>query len=365
MKRILILVPIFLFVNLAVLSISSSPASAHGVGGIEPTNSKAVITSIVPESSSFKAESIENGERFRVTRTSNKNVIVLGVDGEPYILIDSRGSFINSKSATHLINKSSSSDYDGKVSKEDFSKTSSDPNQIPDWQKFSNSQSHSWHDHRAHYMGTVPSNVKDLGSSTLELKIDDKLYVVNISFVASPNGSGFLALYTLLGLLLLLLIFTILKPEIFKRIMSKPAVIILLLLIFVFESLHVWGYIFFSQRSLTDELASTMYSVGLIVLSRLAAFRVSKNSASYPKWEDELNKQAPLISLTAFVGLFVGVIFEYKTFTYDYLPTIYTNLFSQILITSIAFFSSCLLILGLRNMNATKNNEELLPIAKD
>src|SRR5690606_8421557 len=105
-------------------------------------------------------------ERVELTRTNNADVVVLGVDNEPYILINEKGVFENAKSATRLINQSTSKGY-SKSSLKEFYETSDDPEQPPSWKKVSSSQSYRWHDHRAHYMGTIPSGAIDLGTSSL------------------------------------------------------------------------------------------------------------------------------------------------------------------------------------------------------
>jgi len=347
------------------MAISISSASAHGVGGLEPSKTKASVKSIVPKTDFFKAESIENGDRFKVTRTSNEDVIVLGVDDEPYILINERGTFINSKSATGLINKSATSDYSKTVSKSDFEKTSIDPNQIPEWERTNSSQSYAWHDHRTHYMGSVPSGVTDLGTSSLKIKSGNETFVVNLSFTASGKSLNIVPLVFLFISVIAIAGFALGKKTLFNRIMNRKLVTALLLIIFAFEIIHVWGYIAFSQNDFWEEATSTMYSIALISLSGLTAYRLLKNSSAKNPWDQEIEKKAPLISITAFVGIFVGAVFEYKTFTYPYLPTIYSPEIAQLLVSTIALCSVALFILGIQNVKASKNTSETLQVSQD
>jgi len=365
MKRLFISTLLLLVVNVLILSISISSASAHGVGGIEPSRTKAAVDSVVPESDLFNAESIENGDRFKVTRTSNQDVIVLGVDDEPYILINESGSFTNNKSATGLINKSTMSDYSKVISNSDFENTSIDPNQIPDWKKVSGSQSYAWHDHRTHYMGSIPSGVTDLGSSSLKIKAGEDIHVVNLKFVASETKIGYEILWITSALIVGLIIFSIWKKNLFIKISTRSIVLSLLSAILILESVHIWGYIVFSQRSLFEELTSTMYSIALVCLSGISISQISRRTPAATNWRQVLAKQAPLISLTAFIGIFVGGVFEYKTFTNPYIPTIYSASISQVLIATIALCSTCLLTIGIGNLSTSKNSEAPLKVSQD
>lgn len=138
-------------------------ADAHGIGGVEPSTSSAHVTSVDPATQDFAIISIENGSRVKLRKLGNTDIIVLGVSSEPYIKISSQGTFLNQKSATRLINQSTSGSTTAQNETKEFAQTSDDPNTPPVWKKVSSSDTYRWHDHRAHYMGSTVANASLLG----------------------------------------------------------------------------------------------------------------------------------------------------------------------------------------------------------
>jgi|GEM_PF-3057127 hypothetical protein len=365
MKRIFIFIVALVMANFFILTISIGSASAHGVGGIEPSETKTNILSVIPASDLFRAESIENGDRFKITRTSDADVTVLGVDDEPYILLNDKGTFVNMKSATRLINKSTDVNYSKTISKEDFEKTSADPNQVPDWDQVNSSQSYAWHDHRTHYMGTVPSGIANLGSSTLKVKANNITHVITVEFLAKNSSQKFILPVVLFALLIALGLFAFFKKESFSNIMNRKFVIGLLFTLCALETIHIWGYIAFSQNNLWQEITSTMFSISLVSIAFITAIRLLNIHEKNQNWKLDLSRHAPLISLTGFLGIFVGAIFEYKTFTYPYLPTIIAPGIVIAMVSVIAIISFLLLILGISNIKNVSHNEELILDSQD
>lgn len=361
MKHVLTFVITILVANFIVLSFSISAANAHGVGGIEASKTRSRVVAITPNTDLFNVRAVENGERFKITRSSNKDVVILGVDNEPYILINDKGSFVNQKSATRLINDSSSQSSTNSHTKEDFEKTSADPNQIPDWKKVGNSQTYIGHDHRTHYMGSVPNGVDDLGKSFLNIKSGEQIYRVTFAFYATTGSPYLIYGPILLCIFIAILAFAYFQKNRFTKIMNRALTISFLIALGVLESIHAFGYVAFSNQSFIEEFGSIAYSMSLIVLSVLSALRLINSAFKGLTWDKDLSKQAPLLCLTGFVGVFVGTVFEYKTFTYPYLPTIFSPLFSVLLVSAIAILSTLLFVLGMANIKSGSHIEEPLP----
>ena len=82
---------------------------------------------------------------------SSQEVVVLGYDGEPYLKLNTAGTFINLNSPATYTNKRT--DANVPIPKE---VTSTD---TPNWYQLSFGDTVWWHDHRAHWMGTKPPDV--------------------------------------------------------------------------------------------------------------------------------------------------------------------------------------------------------------
>ncbi len=295
---------------LCVLAVfSPSPADAHGIGGLEPSKTNATIKSIVPPSNDFTLESIENGERVRLSQTGNKNIYVLGVDGEKYIRINTDGTFINQKSATRLINQSTSTSKSIDQLMKEYKTTSADPNEEPDWKHISDSRSYSWHDHRTHYMGSVTPGATSLGTNTLPLQVGDVEHTATFEFRTAQTP--YVALpFVVLGLFYLAVILCVVfARKRFVSFMSKPLVLIALATLAVLESIHIAHYIKFSQQSASSEFMSSIYGLLFIVLLIASFYKVAR--ARQP-WSNAVRSHAPLLAITGFAGLTAGTLIEYR-----------------------------------------------------
>ena len=99
------------FVAVAALAcagvvVSASPAAAHGIGGTEPTNYETTLTRVEPAVRGVHVEVIDLGDRLRLTNDTDRDVVVLGYDGEPYLRVGPRGVFENRRSPATYLNRS-------------------------------------------------------------------------------------------------------------------------------------------------------------------------------------------------------------------------------------------------------------------
>lgn len=341
----------FFFVVSIVLSASAIPASAHGIGGIGPTDSETVITSIKPPTNAFAINPIENGQKMQLTRTGNKDIVVLGVDSEPYILINSKGTFLNEKSATRIINRSTNSTVPVSESNEEFSKTSGDPRTTPKWIKQSSKQTYKWHDHRAHYMGTVPNGVTELGTSSFPILSGDSVHTINVKFVTTKKVNT--TPYIGVGITLTLIIVSSLKiKKIANVLWSRIFLLSSSIVLCIFEVIHIFGYARFSDASVVQSLISSLYGTiflmtCLLLVIKLARIKEVNNSHSF------LNRHAPLLSVAGFMGLSAGSLVEYEIFTRRYLSTTLDPTLSRWLVLLVGVMSLNLLICGIKNIKHT------------
>lgn len=135
------------------LVVSASPASAHGIGGTQPTNYKSTVTRLAPPTPGVHMETIDLGNRLQLTNDSGRDVLVLGYDDEPYLRVGPRGVFENVRSPAVYLNRS--------ITTITAPPKSADSSAPPKWQRISDGNVARWHDHRVHWMGTeAPPNVQ-------------------------------------------------------------------------------------------------------------------------------------------------------------------------------------------------------------
>lgn len=357
--RNLAIFPLFVLLILLSILISPSRAYAHGIGGIEASETVTKVDSIDPKTTDFTVKAIENGSRIRLTRTSNKDVILLGVDNEPYILINDNGTYMNMRSATRIINKSTANTVvSPEKLKDEFNETSSDPNAKPSWIKLSDSQSHDFHDHRAHYMGIVPNGVTNIGKNTLPIQVNNQLYTVNLHFETKQQNQNYLPLLLLIFVIVLISAFAVVKRDLFINSARRSNLILYLALIFICESLHLLGYLRLSQYSFFSELGAIFYGLILLILCVISIFVIAKDSENtgYPL----LNAHAPLLSATGFIGVVAGAVIEYKSLIYPYPASTFSKGITVALILAIALFSTIIFWLGMlaiRQQSEIKSSE--------
>lgn len=357
---------VILICSILIYSIFTiTPASAHGVGGLEPSKTEAEVTSIEPKTTEFKAESIENGRRFEITRLGAKELIVLGIESEPYIRMNEEGVFLNKKSATRIINQSSSSTKSIDELKDEFSVTSSDPDAKPSWYKVSSSDTYAFLDHRTHYMGSVPEGVSDLGSNQLDVKVGNQIHVITISFHAKQTTFPYLSILLLFGICIGIAIFALRNKNGFKKIISRRICAIFLAIIAVSETLHIVGYMKFAQQSFASELSGAFYGILLIALAIASLLKILNKKARQRSWNTTVRAHAPLLSITGFVGLSAGAIIEYQALIYPYPATSLSPFVTRLLIICVGSLSTAILMLGIGDIKQSEHNEEPMKDVSD
>jgi hypothetical protein len=343
-----------LFFVVAVVAISmSSPTSAfaHGLGGAQAQDSTSDVTAIAPETDEFSIRTIEHGERIEVIRTSEKDIVILGVDNEPYILINNDGVFENDLSATRIINESTS--YEDPQSRlEEFEDTSGDPDTPPEWKKVSESQTYRYHDHRAHYMGST-DNITDLGTSTIPVRAGDTLHSVEFTLTAQKSPSW--VLYGIVFLVASAAMIVIAKNKNFApRFFSNISIIVMSCVIAIAEIVHVYGYFAFTYESLSQEITGSIFSLSVVFLAVATAvvFFVHRTIDAETNW----NRHAPLLCMTGFIGFVAGAAAEYNAFLKPYLPTTLNYTLVRLVITGVGVICIALLTLGLSHVTSSSTS---------
>lgn len=141
---------------LAVSSVLAEPASAHTLTGVQPTNYRSELVSILPALPAVTVEILDLGRRIRLTNRGHVDVIVNGYQGEPYLRVGPRGVFENVHSPAVYMNKPSPP----------YTTTSTtlppvaNPSARPSWHRISQGTTATWRDRRTRWEGPTPDSVR-------------------------------------------------------------------------------------------------------------------------------------------------------------------------------------------------------------
>ncbi len=138
---------------LVVTWTNTAPAQAHSAAGSPSSNYTTTIRSVLPEPKGFTVRSIEQGSRLEVRWTSGEPAVVSGYEDEPYLRIGPDGVEENRSSPATYVNR----DRRGTTA----APQTIDAQATPRWVAVSDRPVARFHDHRAHYMGSVPPQAVD------------------------------------------------------------------------------------------------------------------------------------------------------------------------------------------------------------
>ncbi len=124
------------------------PASAHSAAGSPSSNYVTVLDSVEPADPGFRVSVIESGSRLQITWLNGPVLIVEGYESDPYLRIGPNGVEENRQSPATYINRTRQG--------LDSPPATINPDGPPEWVKVSSRPVARFHDHRIHYMGSVP-----------------------------------------------------------------------------------------------------------------------------------------------------------------------------------------------------------------
>jgi hypothetical protein len=292
--------------GLLMVVVAAVPASAHGVGGIQPTNYRTTVAAVTPATRGVVVRSVDLGNRLELQNDTSHDVIVLGYDGEPYLRVGPRGTFENVHSPAVYLNRATNT-LPQKLP------AAADANAAPAWRKISSSSTARWHDHRAHWMGTsVPPVVaRDRGSShliqqfTIHLRTDGRSLSARGAVLWEPGPSP----WPWVGFALALIIGGVLVAR--SRRWARYTAIALGVLI-VAETMHVLGVWGATTQSQWSDLAQSAYSIGGIVLAAIALERLVHRGGY---------AAAPLVLCAGLFLAIAGGLADITTLSHSQLPT--------------------------------------------
>lgn len=135
-----------LIIALGWLIVLAQPASAHTVSGVGATNWSSNITSVSPKPAGLSVKLVEDGSRLEVSNTGPE-ITILGYEGEPYLRVGPQGVYENLESPATYLNCSRA----GCAIPGGLNLTGA-----PNWKKISSGHIARYHDHRTHWMGSIP-----------------------------------------------------------------------------------------------------------------------------------------------------------------------------------------------------------------
>jgi hypothetical protein len=300
----------------AILVLGASPASAHGLGGLKPTDYQTRLTGITPEIPGIELEVVDLGTRLRLTNDTAHDVTVLGYDGEPYLRVGPAGVFENTRSPATYFNRSLNP---GPAPKR------ADSSATPVWRKIGGGTTASWHDHRAHFMGTddPPSVARDRSHRHVIDEFDIKMLTAGttvtargeIVWVPPPSPWPWVALAVVLAAIVVALSRT--------RVWRTVVVGVLLALV-VTETLHVVGLWGASTAGAGTKVAESAYSIGGIVLALLALVWISRKGA---------DAAVPLVLIAAIFLFVAGGLSDVTTLGNSQIPSTLPAGLARLLVT--------------------------------
>ena len=135
-----------LVLSIGVL-LPARPAMAHG-GGDATSNYRTRITSVQPSQPDLAVRVFGAGSTIQLTYTGPGTLVVVGYEGEPYLRISSNGVERNRNSPATYLNQDRYASVDVP--------TIADADAPPQWEHLSAGRTIEFHDHRTHWMDTVP-----------------------------------------------------------------------------------------------------------------------------------------------------------------------------------------------------------------
>lgn len=175
---------------LVVGALGATPASAHGATTAGPTNYRTIIRSVQPNLPGVEVRAVDMGNDLELRSTRSEDVVVLGYQGEPYLRVGPSGTFANHRSPAYWVNQA-----------RDLSATAppaADAAAPPEWRPLHGGHVVRWHDHRSHWMSSIPSPLVRAAPTRshvvvegwqVQLRVGDRPVVVTGDVEWVPAGS--------------------------------------------------------------------------------------------------------------------------------------------------------------------------------
>lgn len=126
---------------LALCPVASADGAAKGRGFVSR------VQAIRPAVPGLSARVLGGDHELELRNETGENVLVLGYAGEPYLRIEPRGVFRNTRSRATYLNE----DRFGQTPPQ----KGASPTAMPRWERLTGANEWRWHDHRIHWMSRI------------------------------------------------------------------------------------------------------------------------------------------------------------------------------------------------------------------
>jgi len=125
----------------------ASPASAHSTDLAKATDYRIRITAVEPALPGVSVRVVVGEDRLELSNSTDRPVVIMGYKNEPLLRVGPDGGYANTLSPSF---------DDRLLPGVTTSPGPTDAAAAPQWRKVSDASVLRWHDHRAHWAGTVP-----------------------------------------------------------------------------------------------------------------------------------------------------------------------------------------------------------------
>jgi hypothetical protein len=303
-------------VGVATLLITAAPASAHGVGGVQPRNYRTTLLRVEPAIVGVHLEVVDLGDNLQLSNDTGRDVVVRGYDDEPYLRVGPRGVFENTRSPATYLNRS-------RIPTSKPPK-SADPAATPVWRKVSSGTTATWHDHRAHWMGSddppvvqhAPSSRHVIDRWTVELRTGGRLIRASgeLVYVPPPSPWPYVGIALVIAVALVAL----------SRTRSwRAALTVGLGALVASELAHVIGLWNATTASTGTKLGETAYALVGIALGVLALAWMARRGAE---------AAMPLYLVASIFLFFAGGLADVSTLGHSQIPTTFAATPARLLV---------------------------------
>jgi hypothetical protein len=290
---------------LVAVVVSAQPASAHGVGGVQPSNFETTVDGTTPRVRGLMVRPVDLGNELELRNDSGVEVVVLGYQGEPYLRVGPGGVFENRRSPATYLNRTRNGTTTVPAD--------ADPAAAPEWNRTGSGTVARWHDHRVHWMGTsdppavarAPDRRHVIDHWSFEIHRGSQNITVtgDLLWVPGPSPWG----WVLGALAAAVVVVALSRTRVWQWVLAGA-----LAALAVSETAHVVGTWTATTAGLATKLGASVYSLGGIALAVVALVWLI------------IRPPSNAIPAVLFAGLIVAVaggLADLTTLTRSQLPT--------------------------------------------
>jgi hypothetical protein len=186
---------------LALVLVGATPAAAHTITGVAPTNYRSEIVGVNPKWAGVSVRLLDLGNRVELVNNGRADVVVLGYQGEPYLRVGPGGVFENRRSPSVALNKVTAT---AATTSTTVPHSNADALAPPEWRRTGDGNSVRWRDRRTRWEGPAPAAVSAAPNQTqvvvpqwligLRRGAADASVSGRITYVPGPSPTPWLAL---------------------------------------------------------------------------------------------------------------------------------------------------------------------------